>query len=239
MNKISLRKYNHLESLLLSLLPPSCMVVLIRELANKLSSTSAINLQPLQMAQFPSNMDMDIDTDIIRGRSTSSSKTSSRELHLLLHTMKEWRSRTIFWMKTFKSQSIALSYPIYQITNKQISWSAKQLTIAPRREHNVFEMRHWPSTTLLNHKVRVWLTAMLTHVLHRRLSIFSYYMILIRQLSKIYGMVVFTPFHYIVHLNIFYQILKISKSLFVASLTTLKTRVLITPKQMIYWISIV
>ena len=80
MNKISLRKYNHLESLLLSLLPPSCMVVLIRELANKLSSTSAINLQPLQMAQFPSNMDMDIDTNIIRGRSTSSSKTSLREL---------------------------------------------------------------------------------------------------------------------------------------------------------------
>ena len=32
------------------------------------------------MAQFPSNMDMDIDTNIIRGRSTSSSKTSLREL---------------------------------------------------------------------------------------------------------------------------------------------------------------
>jgi len=51
--------------------------VLIRELANKLFSTSAINLQPLQMAQFLSNMD--IDTNIIRESFIFSSKVSSRE----------------------------------------------------------------------------------------------------------------------------------------------------------------
>ena len=55
------------------------MVVPIRELANKLFSTTAINIQPLQIAQFPSNMDMDINTNIIRGRSTSFSKVSSKK----------------------------------------------------------------------------------------------------------------------------------------------------------------
>ena len=55
------------------------MVAPIRELANKLFSTSAINLQPLQMAQFPSNMNIDINTNIIRGRFASSSKVSLRE----------------------------------------------------------------------------------------------------------------------------------------------------------------
>ena len=56
------------------------MVASIRELANKLFFTSAINLQSFQMTQFPSNMDMDININIIRERSTSSSKISSKEL---------------------------------------------------------------------------------------------------------------------------------------------------------------
>ena len=55
------------------------MVVPIRELADRLFSTSAINLHPLQMAQFLSNMDMDINTNIIRESFTFSSKVSSRE----------------------------------------------------------------------------------------------------------------------------------------------------------------
>jgi len=56
------------------------MVVPITELVNKLFFTLAINLQPLQMAQFPSDIDIDINTDIIRGKSTFSRKVSSREL---------------------------------------------------------------------------------------------------------------------------------------------------------------
>ena len=38
------------KALLLSLLPPSCMVAPIGELANTLFSTSAFTLQPFQMA---------------------------------------------------------------------------------------------------------------------------------------------------------------------------------------------
>ena len=50
------------------------MVVPIRELVNKPFHTSTFDLQPQQMAKIPSNM------DIIRGRLTSSSKLSLREL---------------------------------------------------------------------------------------------------------------------------------------------------------------
>ena len=64
--------------MLLSLIPPSCMVAPIRELANIQFSTSALNSKPLLMANLPSEMDMDVDCNIIRGRSTSSSKASSR-----------------------------------------------------------------------------------------------------------------------------------------------------------------
>ena len=66
-------------SLLLSFLPPSCMVVPIRELVNTLFSTSTTTIQSLQMACLPSTMDMNIDIDIIRERSASSSRINSRE----------------------------------------------------------------------------------------------------------------------------------------------------------------
>jgi len=55
------------------------MVALIREVANKqFSLSSAISYHSI-MAQFPSNMEMDIISgNIIRGRSNLSSKASSR-----------------------------------------------------------------------------------------------------------------------------------------------------------------
>jgi len=56
-----------LQALLLSLLLLSYMVVFIRELVNKFFSTSVFNLQPLQMAQLPFNMNINIGSDIIRG----------------------------------------------------------------------------------------------------------------------------------------------------------------------------
>ena len=68
----------HVKLSLLSLVPPSCMVAPIRELVNIHFSTSALNLKPLHMAKLPSKMEMDIDSDSIRRRSTSSSKVSSR-----------------------------------------------------------------------------------------------------------------------------------------------------------------
>ena len=46
------------------------MVVPIRELANIQLSTTISITQMLQMANLPSNMNMDVNTDIIRERST-------------------------------------------------------------------------------------------------------------------------------------------------------------------------
>jgi len=61
--------------MLLSLLPPSCMVVPVRELANKQFSHSSANTFHSTMAQFPSGTDMDVNSDtILRGRSNLSSK---------------------------------------------------------------------------------------------------------------------------------------------------------------------
>jgi len=44
------------------------MVALIRELANTLFFTLTTIIQPLQMACLLSTMDIDVDTDIIKGR---------------------------------------------------------------------------------------------------------------------------------------------------------------------------
>ena len=76
---------SHLSRLLLSLVPPSCMVATIREPANIHFSTSALNLKPLLIANLLSEMDMDIDCNIIRGRSTSSSKVSPRNSLVILN----------------------------------------------------------------------------------------------------------------------------------------------------------
>ena len=65
--------------MILSLLPPSYIVVLIRELVNILFFTYSTTLQSNPIAQLPSNIDMDVDINIIRERSTFSSQISSRE----------------------------------------------------------------------------------------------------------------------------------------------------------------
>jgi len=54
-------------------------VALIRELVNTLLSTLLTTLQPSPMAQLPSTIDIDVNNNIIKGRSASSSKFSSRE----------------------------------------------------------------------------------------------------------------------------------------------------------------
>jgi len=55
------------------------MVAPIKELVNIYIFTSATVSQPSKMARIPSNMKIDINIDIIRERSNSSSKFSSRE----------------------------------------------------------------------------------------------------------------------------------------------------------------
>jgi len=54
-----------------------------RELVNTLFSSSITAFQTSQMAHIPSTMDMDIDSDIVRGRSAFSSRNSSRESSIL------------------------------------------------------------------------------------------------------------------------------------------------------------
>jgi len=61
---------------LLSLLLPSCIVAPIKELANTLFSKV---LSTNSMAQIPSNINIDIDFDMSRRRSVSSSNKSLRE----------------------------------------------------------------------------------------------------------------------------------------------------------------
>ena len=56
--------------------------------------------------------------------------------------------------------------------------------MAPRREHNMFKMRHQPSITHLNHKIRVLLTLILICVLYRRFLIFSYYITLTYNINQ-------------------------------------------------------
>ena len=54
-----------------------------RELVNTLFSSSITAFQTSQMAHIPSTMDIDIDSDIVRGRSAFSSRNSSRESSIL------------------------------------------------------------------------------------------------------------------------------------------------------------
>jgi len=64
--------------LLLSLLSPSCMVVLIREVPNKHFLFSSTITSDLIIAQIPSNMNIDVDIDMIRGKSALTSRASLR-----------------------------------------------------------------------------------------------------------------------------------------------------------------
>jgi len=72
-------QYKWYATLLLSLLPLSCIVVLIRELVNTLFSSTTKHLLFFFKAQNSFNMDIDIDIDILRGRLVSSNNNSSRK----------------------------------------------------------------------------------------------------------------------------------------------------------------
>jgi len=58
------------------------MVTPIRELVNIQISSTTSTIQTLQMAKLPSNMDMDVDIDMIRERTALSSKNNSREFSI-------------------------------------------------------------------------------------------------------------------------------------------------------------
>jgi len=75
--------------LILSLLPPSYIVALIRELVNILFFTYFTTLQSNPITQLLFNIDIDVDINIIRERSAFSSQISSRELltHLAISSI--------------------------------------------------------------------------------------------------------------------------------------------------------
>jgi len=62
------------------------MVVPIRELSNIHFSISATIPQLFTMARISSNIDMNINNNIIKERSNSSSKVSSRESFVMIDT---------------------------------------------------------------------------------------------------------------------------------------------------------
>ena len=226
----NIRYQRNYRLLLLSLLLLSYMVAPTRELANKLFSTLVINLKPLQIAQFISNIDIDIDTNIIREKSTFSSKVSLRELSTHSTASSTPYHQTIEIQNNFLDKDVQKpinsSQLSYVSNNKQVGRLVRLATDnSPRRNSNMYKISHQPSTIHLNYEIMVQLIALLIYILYRRLSTFNYYIILIRQLSKTHGTVIFTLFYYIVCLNIFYQILKISKSSFITSLTISNTRI--------------
>jgi len=61
------------------------MVVPIRELVNIQTSTSAFNSKPSQMVKIPANVAMNINSDSIRERLNSLSKTSSKSASVTLN----------------------------------------------------------------------------------------------------------------------------------------------------------
>ena len=72
----------YIDSLLLSLLPPSYMKVPNRELVN---TYFLLNLSILSNLAIYNNINIDIEIDIPRGRSTISSTNNSRELSVYLN----------------------------------------------------------------------------------------------------------------------------------------------------------
>ena len=74
-------------SLLLSLLPLSCTVVFIRELANIQFSNSLASTTYFSIAQIPSNIDMNVNYNSIREKSALSSKASLRNLSISSSTL--------------------------------------------------------------------------------------------------------------------------------------------------------
>ena len=78
---------DHVTASLLSLIPPSCMVVPNRDLGNKQFSSSAFTYSTAQMAWLPADSVIDVD-DIdfsanFRGRSHSSSRATTRSTLLI------------------------------------------------------------------------------------------------------------------------------------------------------------
>ena len=109
------------------------------------------------MTKFPSNMDMNINVDIIRGRSTSSNKVSLRKLSTHSNTL------SVPYHKRIKARINVIDEEIQEpIDSSNLFYTplmnkGKGQSTVPKREPNVnvFIIRHWPLTTCLNHKIEI------------------------------------------------------------------------------------
>ena len=97
--------------MLLSFIPLSYTVVLIRELANTLFPTSANILTTIPMTYNTSNININININITRERLTSSSKNSSQEslTHsaaslVLYYKRMEIQSNNSLWSKQVENE---------------------------------------------------------------------------------------------------------------------------------------
>ena len=82
------------------------MVVPTKELANTLFSSSITALQTLQMAHIPSFIGMNINSSIIRGRSASSNRKSSRKSSILSKALSMAYHKYMEVMNTLLSEDI-------------------------------------------------------------------------------------------------------------------------------------
>ena len=200
----------------LSLLLPSCIVAPIRELVNILFSTTSTVIQTSQIAQLPSTIDMNIDTDIVRGRSTFSNLNSSRKLSILSKMLSIAYHE---WMEVINN---LLSNDIRNpINSLQLSYTSKNVNaekgkLVSKMTDNSFQKKtlHFISKTSAYpvYEIRILLIWALIHVLHRESLTFRYHMTLIKQLNKILEIETSIPFLFMICLSTFCQIWIISRS---------------------------
>jgi len=180
------------------------MVVPIRELANTLFPSTTKHLSSTSMAQNPSNMDMDMDTDILRGRSVSSSNNSSREssMHsnaslVPYHKKMEIQSNNPLWseqMKIEENERFSLSYAM---PTKSRDSPVKLAIDNSPKERDQCEINMAPAldNTPAPHQDK---SKAITNTNTLRSSRTSHYHITyVNQLNQMCGMVKPTPFPFI------------------------------------------
>ena len=129
---------------LLSFLPPSCVVVLIRELANIHSFTLASSSKSSTMATLLSNMNIDIDIDIIKRKSIFFSKINLRKSSILSNTLSVSYYEKIEHNNNLPDKEIwdlVNSFQLLYKKNVKVGKSVRIAIIFLKKVHNIFQMR--------------------------------------------------------------------------------------------------
>ena len=128
-------QYKWYATLFLSLLLLSCMVVLIRELVNILFLSITKHLPSSLKTQNSFNMDININTDILRGRSVFFNNNSSREssmhsntLFTLYHKRMEIQNDNSLWSEQVEIKENKRFSLLYATSMKERDLLAKLAT---------------------------------------------------------------------------------------------------------------